>query len=65
MSRSVQWLSLIGGILILGYGIFRLLAQPQPDWIPMILGLLIVAFSVSKMVKSRAGKEEQDPGKGP
>jgi hypothetical protein len=31
----------------------------------MILGLLIVAFSVSKMVKSRAGKEEQDAGKGP
>jgi hypothetical protein len=61
----VQWLSLIGGIIILGYGIFRLLVQPQPDWIPMILGLLIVAFSVSKMVKSRAGKEEQDPRKGP
>ncbi len=60
MSRSMQWLSLIGGILILGYGIFRLLAQPQPDWVPMILGLLIVAFSVSKMVKSRDGKEKQD-----
>ncbi len=65
MSRSMQWLSLTGGILILGYGIFRLLAQPQPDWIPMILGLLIVAFSVSKMVKSRAGKEEQDRKKQP
>ncbi|MGA2937979.1 MAG: hypothetical protein ABSF52_12865 [Syntrophobacteraceae bacterium] len=59
MGRSMQWLSLIGGILILGYGIFRLLAQPQPDWIPMILGLLIVAFSVSKMVKSRAEKEKK------
>ena len=55
----MQWLSLIGGILILGYGIFRLLAQPQPDWVPMILGLLIVAFSVSKMVKSRAEKEKK------
>ena len=65
MSRSMQWLSLIGGILILGYGIFRLLAQPQPDWIPMILGLLIVAFSVSKMMKSSAGKEEQDRSKEP
>ena len=65
MSRSMQWLSLIGGILILGYGIFRLLAQPQPDWVPMILGLLIVAFSVSKMMKSRAGKEEQDRRKEP
>ena len=60
MSRSMQWLSLIGGILILGLGIFRLLAQPQPDWIPMILGLLIVAFSISRMVKSRAEKEGSD-----
>ncbi|MGA7492558.1 MAG: hypothetical protein WB930_06155 [Syntrophobacteraceae bacterium] len=65
MGRSMQWLSLIGGIVILGYGIFRLLAQPQPDWVPMILGLLIVAFSVSKMVKSRAGKEEQARRKQP
>jgi len=61
----MQWLSLIGGIVILGYGIFRLLAQPQPDWVPMILGLLIVAFSVSKMVKSKAGKEEQARRKQP
>ena len=59
MSRSMQWLSLAAGILILVYGIFRLLAQPQPDWVPMILGLLIVAFSVSKMVKSRAEKEKK------
>ena len=59
MSRSMQWLSLTGGILILGYGIFGLLAKPQPDWVPMILGLLIVAFSVSKMVKSRAEKEKK------
>jgi hypothetical protein len=62
MDRSMQWLSLTGGILILGYGIYRLL-QPQPDWIPMILGLLIVAFSVSKMVKSRAEKGQSDHGK--
>jgi hypothetical protein len=61
----MQWLSLIGGILILGYGIFRLLAQPQPDWIPMILGLLIVAFSISRMVKSRAEKEGPDRSKEP
>jgi len=65
MGRSLQWLSLIGGILILGYGIFRLITQPQPDWVPMILGLLIVAFSVSKMVKSRAEKGEQDRRKQP
>ncbi len=59
----MQWLSLIGGVLILGYGILRLLAQPQPDWIPMILGLLIVAFSISKMVKSMAKKEASDRSK--
>ena len=65
MSRSMQWLSLLGGTVILGYGIFKLLAQPQPDWIPMILGLLIVAFSVSKMVRSGAEKEDRSRGKGP
>jgi len=60
MSRSMQWLSLIGGILILGYGVFKLVGQPQPEWTPMILGLLIVAFSVSKILKSRLGNEGPD-----
>ena len=41
--------------MILGYGITKLF-EPQPDWIPMILGVLIVAFSASRMVKSRTGK---------
>jgi uncharacterized membrane protein YczE len=50
----MQWLSLIGGILILGYGVFKL------DWTLMILGLLIVAFSVSKIVKSGVGSEGSD-----
>ena len=59
MSRPTQWLSLTGGILVLGYGIFKLF-QPQPEWVPMILGLLIIAFSVSLLAKSRAGKEESD-----
>jgi hypothetical protein len=56
MSKSMQWLSLIGGILILGYGVFKLF-QPQPEWTPMILGLLIVAFSISKIMKSRAQED--------
>ena len=64
MSRSTQWVSLTGGIVILGYGIFKLLAPPQPDWIPMILGLLIVAFSVSKILKSRTEKGESDQSDG-
>ena len=59
MSRSTQWLSLTGGILVLGYGVFKLF-QPQPEWVPMILGLLIIAFSVSLLTKSRAGKGKSD-----
>ena len=60
MSRFMQWLSLIGGIAILDYGIYKLLAKPGPEWTPMILGLLIVAFSVSKLIKSSAGKGGPD-----
>ncbi|MGA3117013.1 MAG: hypothetical protein ABSF90_21555 [Syntrophobacteraceae bacterium] len=60
MSRSMQWLSLTGGILILGYGIYRLLVQPQHDWTLIMLGLLIVAFSISRMVKTSAEKGRSD-----
>lgn len=59
MNRGMQWLSLIGGIVILGYGVIRLLSTP-PEWVPMILGILIVGFSLSKMMKSRAEKEDRD-----
>ncbi|MGO9314070.1 MAG: hypothetical protein ACLQBD_04215 [Syntrophobacteraceae bacterium] len=59
MSRPMQWLSLTGGILVLGYGVFKLFA-PQPEWVPMVLGLLIIAFSVSLLTKGRAGKEDSD-----
>jgi hypothetical protein len=64
MSRSTQWISLAGGIAILGFGIFKLFAPPQPDWIPMILGLLIVAFSVSRIMKNRTEKGESDKDDG-
>lgn len=50
MGPSLQWLSLTGGAIIFLYGLFRV------DWIPLILGALIVAFSVSKMMKSRVPK---------
>lgn len=60
MSRSTQWLSLIGGILIFGYGIMKLF---EGDWVPFVLGLLIIAFSVSKMIKTRGTKEEEPGGK--
>ncbi|MHC1729902.1 MAG: hypothetical protein AB9866_28530 [Syntrophobacteraceae bacterium] len=55
MSRSTQWLSLTGGILIFAYGLMKAF---DGDWVPFILGLLIVAFTLSKMIKTRAGKEE-------
>ncbi|MCE5333380.1 MAG: hypothetical protein LLG06_02200 [Desulfobacteraceae bacterium] len=53
MSPSTQWLSLIAGIAILVYGITMIF---QGDWIPFILGILIVAFTVSKMLKTKAAK---------
>lgn len=59
MGPSMQWLSLTGGVIIVGYGLFRM------DWVPMVLGVLIVAFSVSKMMKSKAaqgrGKRKDKP----
>ncbi len=55
MGPSLQWLSLTGGVIIFGYGLFRI------DWIPMILGALIVAFSVSKMKRLEARKKQPKP----
>jgi lipid-A-disaccharide synthase-like uncharacterized protein len=52
----MQWFSLIGGVVIFSYGLFKY------DWIPMILGLLIVAFSISKMMKSRGENGQSKPG---
>ncbi len=49
MGSAMGWLSLIGGVVIFLYGLFK------HDWVPIILGLLIVAFSISKMTKSRGG----------
>jgi hypothetical protein len=59
MTRPTLWFSLAGGVAILGYGISRLFAQP-PDWVPMILGLLIVAFSISGISRSGAKKTGSD-----
>jgi hypothetical protein len=49
---------LAGGILIFAYGVYRL------DYVLMILGLLIVAFSVSKIMKSKRGKESSNRSSG-
>ena len=53
MSRSTQWLSLVGGLFILGYGVMKLFSEH--DGVLFVLGLLIVAFSVVKIVKSKEG----------
>lgn len=57
MSPSTQWLSLIAGAAIFLYGIKKLF---EGDWIPFVLGFLIVAFSVSKIMKTRAAKGRTD-----
>ena len=61
MNRSTQWLSLIAGIVIFVYGIVRLFSEH--DGIPFILGLLIIAFSLSKIFRS-GGKRNPDRGEG-
>ncbi|MEN6437726.1 MAG: hypothetical protein ABFD97_04015 [Syntrophobacter sp.] len=61
MNRSTQWLSLIAGVVIFGYGVVQLFSER--DWVLFILGLLIVGFSISKVVRSRAGGGEQFPDK--
>ncbi len=52
MNRSTQWLSLIAGVVIFVYGAAKLFSEH--DWVLFILGLLIVAFSCSKIIRSRA-----------
>ncbi|MCL5406359.1 MAG: hypothetical protein M1398_06540 [Deltaproteobacteria bacterium] len=59
MGPAMQWLSLTGGVVIFLYGLFRL------DWIPLILGILIVAFSISKMMRSKAEKGQSKGKDGP
>ncbi len=59
MSRSMQWLSLFAGAAIFVYGIVKLFSG---DWIPFVLGLLIVGFSCSKIAKSRQQEKEGADG---
>ncbi len=52
MGRTTQWLSLVAGLVIFGYGVMKLLGDQ--DMVLLILGLLIIAFSASKILRSRA-----------
>jgi hypothetical protein len=51
MSRSNQWICLAGGIFLFLLGVKRLFQEG--DWVIVILGVLILAFSTSSIVKGR------------
>jgi hypothetical protein len=50
MSPLMQWLSLGAGVGILVYGVVKLFGEK--DWVLFVLGLLIVAFTLSKMFRT-------------
>ena len=63
MSPLMQWLSLAAGVGILIYGIVKLFAEK--DWVLLLLGLLIIAFTLSKMFRttgSRGASSERKKG---
>ncbi len=51
MRRSTQWLSLLGGCAVVVFGLIELFREGKG--ILLILGLLIVAFTISNMMRSR------------
>lgn len=61
MSPLTQWMSLVAGVGILVYGVVKLFAEK--DWVLFILGLLIVAFSLSKIFKTGRGRATLSDGK--
>jgi len=62
MSRSTQLLSLLGGIVVVVLGGLRL--YREGEWMLMIMGILIVAFTLSNIARtSQGGKDgESKPG---
>ena len=54
MSRSTQWLSLVAGGLLFVYGIIKLVQAGELTL--LILSVLIIAFTVSNMLRSREKK---------
>jgi hypothetical protein len=51
MSRSNQFISLAGGVLVFFLGVRRVIQEG--DWVLVTLGVLILAFSVSSIMRSR------------
>lgn len=54
MSRRTQWFSLAGGVVLTILGFKKL--YDEGDWVLLILGFLIVAFTVSNIIRSRHDK---------
>ena len=51
MTRWTQWLSLLGGGVIVVFGLIELFRDGKG--ILLIMGLLIVAFTLSNMMRNR------------
>jgi len=56
MSRRTQLFSLLGGCFLVLFGLVRL--YKEGDLVLLILGLLIVAFTVSNIARTTLGKED-------
>lgn len=55
MDRKTLWLSLFGGCLVVLMGIREL--YRQADWTLFIIGVLIIAFSISGFARNRGDKQ--------
>jgi hypothetical protein len=51
MDRKTRLFSLIAGCFLLLYGMKKL--YEEGDWVLVIIGVLIVAFTVSNMMRNR------------
>ena len=54
MDAKFQWVSMAAGVLLLLYGLKKMI---EGDWVPFILGLLIIGFTLSIMWKNRQKKQ--------
>ena len=54
MDRKTQWISFGGGLLVFVLGVKRLFQSG--DWALMIIGMCILGFSISGMIKAKQKK---------
>ena len=62
MSRGTQLLSLLGGCVVVVVGGMR--CYQEGEWTLLILGILIVAFTLSSISRPSQGKGDDDPKSG-